>query len=225
MKIKFPKPIRAALIDMDGVLYDSMPRHARAWHKMMSEAGVNTTVDEFFLYEGMTGPATIDLIMMRERGCHVDPQEAKRLYARKAEYFVEQGEPPIMPGAADMLNALRDAGVKCVLVTGSAQHTILDRISTDYPNVFSERVTALDVTHGKPHPEPYLKGLAHAGTPLEQTIVIENAPLGVRAGKAAGLFTVAVTTGPIERQAFEDEGADMIFSSMPEFAKFLIDEL
>ena len=42
----------AALIDMDGVLYDSMPRHAQAWHKMMSEIGIQTDPDEFYLYEG-----------------------------------------------------------------------------------------------------------------------------------------------------------------------------
>jgi beta-phosphoglucomutase-like phosphatase (HAD superfamily) len=51
--------------------------------------------------------------------------------------------------------------------------------------------------------------------------VIENAPLGVRAGKAAGIFTVAVTTGPVPREAFEKEGADIIFPSMPAFADYL----
>ena len=51
--------------------------------------------------------------------------------------------------------------------------------------------------------------------------LLENAPLGVHAGKAAGLFTVAVTTGPIPREAFVSEKADAIFPSMPEFAEFL----
>ena len=60
--------LHAALIDMDGVLYDSMPWHARAWHRIMTEAGVECTVDEFFLYEGMTGPATIDLLFRRAFG-------------------------------------------------------------------------------------------------------------------------------------------------------------
>lgn len=51
--------------------------------------------------------------------------------------------------------------------------------------------------------------------------MVENAPLGVRAGKAAGCFTVAVTTGPIPREAFEKEGADLIFPSMGAFADWL----
>ena len=82
-------------------------------------------------------------------------------------------------------------------------------------------MTALDVTNGKPNPEPYLKGLAIAGIQPQEAIVIENAPLGVRAGKAAGIFTVAVTTGPVPREAFEKEGADIIFPSMPAFADYL----
>ena len=127
------------------------------------------------------------------------------------------------PSAARMLRELKRRGVRCILVTGSAQRTTLDRLDRDFPGVFAvrDRITALDVTHGKPDPEPYLKGLEKAGTRPEETIVIENAPLGVHAGKAAGLFTVAVTTGPIPREAFVSEKADAIFHSMPEFAEFL----
>lgn len=219
----FPHPVRAALIDMDGVLYDSMPWHARAWRKMFHEIGVPTDEREFFLYEGMTGQATVDTILLRETGRHSTPREARDLYRRKAAIFADEARVIPMPGADAMLRALEQAGVRRVLVTGSAQNSLLSRLDTDYPGAFetSDRVTAMDVTHGKPDPEPYLKGLAIADTDPAQTIVIENAPLGVRAGKAAGLFTVAVTTGPIERKAFVREGADMIFSSMPEFAEAL----
>lgn len=212
-----------ALIDMDGVLYDSMPYHALAWQQMMKEIGISTDSDEFFLYEGMTGRATIDLIFRRELGRDAEIEEAKRLYARKAEIFVSHGRMNVMPGAQDMIRTLMDAGIGRVLVTGSAQNSLLDRLSTDYPGAFPDdkRITALDVIHGKPSPEPYLKGLEKSGVTADEAFVIENAPLGVRAGKAAGLFTIAVTTGPIPRKAFIDEGADLIFNSMPEFAETL----
>ena len=75
---------RYALIDMDGVLYDSMPYHALAWQRMMSEQGIATDRDEFFLYEGMTGKATVDLIFRRELGRGATDEEAERLYRRKA---------------------------------------------------------------------------------------------------------------------------------------------
>lgn len=227
MNIPFPKDIDAALIDMDGVLYDSMPHHARAWHQMMKEQGISTQPEEFFLYEGMTGPATINLIFRRELGRDATPEEAEKLYARKAAIFVNSGKKDPMPGADRMLKALMRAGIPRVLVTGSAQSSLLNALNDDYPGAFPEnmRVTALDVAQGKPDPEPYMKGAEKAGTEPSHTIVIENAPLGVRAGKAAGAFTVAVTTGPIPREEFVKEGADLIFASMDEFADWLESEL
>lgn len=223
MKSTFPKNLRAALIDMDGVLYDSMPHHARAWQQMFSERGIPTVEDEFFLYEGMTGGATINHIIRRELGRDATDDEKKELYARKAELFVQSGQKRPMPGAARMLKTFMERGLDRVLVTGSAQSSLLNSLDTDYPGAFrkDKRVTALDVKHGKPDPEPYLRGAEKAGVGAENIMVVENAPLGVRAGKAAGFFTVAVTTGPIPREEFVKEGADMIFSSMEEFADCL----
>ena len=75
-------------------------------------------------------------------------------------------------------------------------------------------VTAFDVKHGKPHPEPYLMGMEKGNLHPDECIVVENAPLGVRAAKAAGICTVAVNTGPLPDSALLDEGADMLFPSM-----------
>ena len=159
------KDIRAALIDMDGVLYDSMPYHARAWHQMMTEQGIKTTPEEFYLYEGMTGPATINLIFRRELHRDATPDEKHNLYARKAELFVEMGKKKPMPGADRMLRAFEKARIPRVLVTGSAQSSLIGNLDKDYPGAFpmDKRVTALDVVHGKPDPEPYLKGVMKAG--------------------------------------------------------------
>ncbi|MCM1319299.1 MAG: HAD-IA family hydrolase [Muribaculaceae bacterium] len=211
---------QVALIDMDGVLYDSMPGHAAAWKMMMDEQGVPCTLDEFFLYEGMTGKATIELLLRQRLNRDPKPGEVEHLYALKSEYFKQQGPRKPMPGAAQMLSELMQAGVKRVLVTGSAQHSLLESLEHDYPGAFRAdmRVTALDVTKGKPDPQPYLKGLEKAGVECTQAMVIENAPLGVQAGHAAGCFTVGLTTGPVPPQALIDAGADIIFSSMQEFA-------
>ncbi|MDE5663401.1 MAG: HAD-IA family hydrolase [Muribaculaceae bacterium] len=216
-----------ALIDMDGVLYDSMPYHTLAWQQMMTEIGISTSREEFYLYEGMTGKATIDLIFQRELSRHASDEEASRLYRRKADLFVEMGRKERMRDADRMIHTLMEAGVGRVLVTGSAQNSLISRLNEDYPGAFSEdmRVTALDVKHGKPDPEPYLRGLDKAGVTADEAFVIENAPLGVRAGKNAGIFTIAVTTGPIPREAFEQEGADLIFPSMSAFADALPDLL
>ena len=68
---------------------------------------------------------------------------------------------------------------------------------------------------GKPAPDPYLMGLAKAGGLKPwQGIVVENAPLGVRAGVAADIFTVAINSGPLPDAALADEGADIVLQRM-----------
>lgn len=208
---------------MDGVLYDSMKYHTLAWQRMMEENGIHCSRDEFYLYEGMTGAATIDLIWEREKGHPCDPELRTALYARKTEIFKEIGWNEPMPGADRMLKTLVDRGIRCVLVTGSGQASLIGNLANDYPGVFTAEtmVTAHDVEHGKPNPEPYLKGLSKAGVSADEAIVIENAPLGVRAGVAAGVRTMAVCTGPIPKEKFEEEGAWGIFPSMNDFADAL----
>ncbi|MDE5794988.1 MAG: HAD-IA family hydrolase [Muribaculaceae bacterium] len=215
--------IKAALIDMDGVLYDSMKYHTLAWKQMMEENGIECSRDEFYLYEGMTGAATIDLIWQREFGRPCDPERRTALYDYKTKIFKKIGGNDPMPGADRMLRTLCDRGIKCVLVTGSGQASLIDNVRKDYPGVFGDgmMVTAHDVTKGKPDPEPYLRGLEKAGVSPDEAIVIENAPLGVRAGVAAGIRTMAVCTGPIPKKNFEDEKAWGIYPSMNDFADML----
>ena len=210
--------IKAALIDMDGVLYDSMKYHTLAWHKMMSEVGIECSREEFYLYEGMTGKATINLLFQRKYGRIAGEEEWRKLYEKKAEYFVEIGKKEVMPGANAMLQNLIDCGIDRVLVTGSAQNSLIKYIDSDFPGAFEpqKRITALDVTKGKPDPEPYLKGLEKAGVSHTNAIVIENAPLGVKSASDAGAFTIAVTTGPIPQEAMVEAGAAFVFSSMEE---------
>ena len=215
--------IKAALIDMDGTLYDSMPNHARAWKRVMDTVGVDATEDEFFLYEGETGAKTIDLMIRRAFGRPATDQEKHDLYAMKAKFFVEQPPVEVMPGAIELVKLLRNHGIDTVLVTGSGQNSLLSRLDSDFPGAFppEKRITSASVTHGKPHPEPYLKGLALAGVCPEEAIVIDNAPLGTASGHAAGIYTIGVVTGPVPRAELEGNGADIVYNSMAECAETL----
>lgn len=214
---------KAALIDMDGTLYDSMPLHARAWHQMMLEIGVEVPVDEFFRYEGRTGASTINILFNRAFHRDATQEEIQQLYHRKTELFSQM--PPVspMPGAAEMLDFLKAIDLRRVLVTGSGQSSLIDRLETDFPGAFTPelRVTSRDVTHGKPHPEPFLMAMKKAEVTPNECIVIENAPLGVEAGHAAGAFTIGVNTGPLDIRELEAAGADIVFPSMEEFARAL----
>ena len=75
-------------------------------------------------------------------------------------------------------------------------------------------VTAFDVKQGKPNPEPYLMGLRKANIQASEAIVVENAPLGVQAARAAGIFTIAVNTGPLKDEVLKEAGANLVLPSM-----------
>ena len=217
----------AALIDMDGTLYDSMPGHARAWMKVMAQIGVDVSEEEFFLYEGCTGAAVIDMLIRRRFGRPATDTEKVELYRLKTAYFAQQPPVPVMPGARQLVDTLRGNGVSTVLVTGSGQGSLLARLEEDFPGAFPPdmRVTSADVSRGKPHPEPYLKGLELAGVTADRAIVIDNAPLGTRSGHAAGIFTVGVVTGPVPRAELLANGADIVFDSMEQCAASISDIL
>ncbi len=212
----------AALIDMDGTLYDSMPHHADAWKKMADDNGIAADRDEFFMYEGRTGASTINILFNRQYGRDATPEEVKALYAQKSRNF--QAMPPVeqMPGAAELLRFLESEGISRVLVTGSGQSSLISRLNDDYPGAFlpGMRITAANTEHSKPHPDPYLKAMELAGVDAAHAIAFENAPLGVESAARSGAFTVAVATGPIPKEALYEAGADIVYDSMWQCAKF-----
>ena len=204
-----------ALVDMDGVLFDSMKNHTRAWVKLMKKNGIKCTRDEFYMYEGMTGRDIIKMKFKDGAGKNITDDEAQALYKVKTRYFTELGDVEMIDGTLSLLKALKAAGIKCVLVTGSGTQSMLDRVDADYEGIFDEqRVTAADVKRGKPNPEPYLKAMAKVNAQPNECIVLENAPLGVQAGHTAGCFTVGETTGPIAEKDMYKAGADIVYPSM-----------
>lgn len=211
---------KAALIDMDGTLYDSMGYHTLAWHRMMRDIGIDTDRNRFYLFEGMTGKATVNLLFREFLHRDATDEEVERHYARKAAYFNEMPEVSPMPGAKQLLDALTERGIKCVLVTGSGQRSLIDRLQRDFPGIFAPEmmITSADVEHGKPNPEPYLKAMQRVGVTAEEAFVVENAPLGVRSGASSGAFTIGLTTGPVPVEALVGEGADIVLPSMQSLA-------
>lgn len=221
----------AALVDMDGTLYDSMDNHATAWELMCKEAGLDVTHDEFFMYEGMTGAQTIDILMQRCRNRHATPEEREALYHRKTEIFKTLPVVKPMEGARELTEIMKEVGMRRVLVTGSGQSSLLARLDKDFPGVFEKdmRVTSRDVAHGKPHPEPFIRGMQLARVTPSQAIAIDNAPLGVKSAATAGAFTIGVVTGPVPRKELEAAGAAIVYDSMREcsaaFPQLLYDML
>lgn len=211
--------LKAVLFDMDGVLFDSMNNHATAWHEAMKQYGMHMSREEAFMHEGRTGASTINIVSQRERGHEAKEEEIKQIYETKSRLFNSLPAAAPMPGALEVLRKIQQNGLIPMVVTGSGQHSLLDKLNHYYPGIFKQKlmVTAFDVKYGKPNPEPYLMALKKAGIQANEAIVIENAPLGVRAGVSAGIFTIAVNTGPLPDATLLNEGANYLFHSMPEF--------
>ena len=212
---------KAVLFDMDGVLYDSMPNHAIAWQESMARFGIHMTADDAYATEGARGVDTIRQMVKRQQGRDIDEAEAQQMYDVKTQIFHSLPEAPIMPGVISLMEKLKEADIQCGVVTGSGQKPLIRRILQDFREYVEEPhiTTAYDVKRGKPHPDPYLMGLKKAGDLLPyEAIVVENAPLGIRAGHAAHIFTVAVNTGPLPDEDLLVAGADLIFPTMQEFS-------
>ena len=213
---------KAVLFDMDGVLYDSMPNHAIAWQQSMAKFGIEMTAEDAYATEGARGVDTIRMMVKKQQERDIDYDEAQLMYDEKTRCFHAMKEAPVMPGVRELMQQMKANGLTIGVVTGSGQRPLINRLLSDFAEYVDEAhiTTAYDVTRGKPYPEPYLAGLKKAGDlqPYE-AIVVENAPLGVRAGVAARIFTVAVNTGPLPDECLLSEGANLLFSRMTDFSE------
>src|SRR5690554_5603475 len=124
--------LKAIIFDMDGVLYDSMPAHDISWRETMDEFGLEYLPDEFYFQEGRLGKSTIDTIFLRNLKRNSTPEEEDRIYARKSELFQQYNHGRTMAGAGEVLEYVRGEGLAPVLVTGSGQPSLLNRLDTHF---------------------------------------------------------------------------------------------
>ena len=202
------KKLKAVLFDMDGVLFDSMPYHSEAWHKVMKSHGLTLSREEAYMHEGRTGASTINIVFQRELGREATQEEIESIYQEKSVLFNSYPEAKPMPGAWELLQKVKKDGLIPMVVTGSGQLSLLERLEHNYPGMFHKElmVTAFDVKYGKPNPEPYLMALKKGGIKADEAVVVENAPLGVEAGHNAIAIVeakMATPEGASDMQLYE----------------------
>jgi len=211
--------------DMDGVLFNSMPNHARAWEIVMARHGLHFTKRDCYMQEGCTSRDVIlNTYKQQMPDRQVSLEEVDAFYKEKGEMFVELGGAQPMPGAYDVLQAIKALpDTQIWLVTGSAQKTLLDQLNRAFPGIFvrERMITAFECPHGKPRPDPYLKAWEKSGLPKEECCVIENAPLGLQAARAADLFTIVVNTGPLVYDDFAPWKPDAFLPNMQAVLDYL----
>jgi sugar-phosphatase len=192
----------ALLFDMDGVLIDSTPAVARVWHRWAVERGFNA---EEVVAHAHGRPS---LTTVREYLPNSD-HEAENREVERREIADLEGVVPL-PGALDLLASL--PAERWTIVTSCTRRLAEVRLRAVGLPLPMHLITSNDITHGKPHPEPYIKGASILGFPATECIVVEDAPAGVRAGKAAGARVIGFAT-TVAESAVREAGADWILNN------------
>lgn len=204
--------IKAVLFDFDGVVAETLPYHARSWQHVLSRYGATVDPRDIALNEGQ--PA-IEILkaLVRKNNLQLSEAELHRILAEKREHYRLTTEARAYPGLRELLARLKQAGYKTGLVTGSIRANMAAAVGEEMLNEFDVVLTSEDLPRGKPHPDPYLEAARRLGVKPDECLVIENAPMGIRSAKAAGMRCVAVlsTLGP------EDlDGADYFVNAITE---------
>lgn len=214
---------QAFFFDMDGVLFDSMPNHVLAWSETLARYGIPFTARDCYLNEGRTSRDVIMLLANRHH-VPVSEEQLEIIYHEKTASYRRRGGGKPMKDIDLVLHFLEQRHIGIWVVTGGGQTDLYEQLEGFFPGIFhpEKMITAFDVKHGKPDPEPYLKAWERSHLDKSQCCVVENAPLGIKAGKAAGLFTIGVNTGALTREDLEQAGADIVFDNMAQLHQWLL---
>jgi HAD superfamily hydrolase (TIGR01509 family) len=176
---------------MDGTLVDTEPFWMAAEHKLVREFGGTWTDEDGASLVG--NPLIVSAQIIRERGGVDLPDEVivDRLVVSVTR-TVRDGHVPWQPGAHELLAELNALGIPCALVTMSYAQLAYAVVQTLPPGSFDALVTGDAVTHGKPHPEPYLIAAAKLGVSPQDCIALEDSLPGLASAEAAGCRVIGI---------------------------------
>lgn len=190
------------LFDLDGVLISSTPAVARVWRQWAVEHGFNP--DEVVA----CAHGRPSLTTIREYLPNADHEVENREVERREMEDLEGIVP--LPGALDLLRSLPED--RWTIVTSCTRPLAEVRIKAAGLPLPKKMITSNDISNGKPHPEPFLKGASALGFPATECVVFEDVPAGVRAGKGAGAKVIAFTS-TVQEFALKEAGADWVLDS------------
>jgi mannitol-1-/sugar-/sorbitol-6-phosphatase len=195
----------ALLFDMDGVLIDSTPAVARVWTRWAIDRGLDP-VKVVHMAHGRPSRTTIrDLLP--DADIDLEDREVERQEIADLDGVV------LLPGARELLDSLPPD--RWTIATSCTRALAEVRLRAAGLPIPKNMITSTDVKIGKPDPEPYLKAAAKLGFAASDCVVVEDAPAGVRSGKAAGARVIAFLT-TMSRRDLEDAGADWILQNCTE---------
>src|SRR5258708_1259494 len=182
--------IRAIIWDLDGVIIDSAEAHRLAWHRLAQDLGIPYDDAQFWATFGQRNDAIIPTLVSP-----VSPEQVKEFADRKEHYFREfvRNSIAFLPGAQELLSALKDAGYAQALATSTplANVALISDV-LDLKRYLSAFVSGETVPRSKPAPDTFLKAAAELGVEPAKSLVIEDAVAGIEAARAGGMYCIAV---------------------------------
>jgi beta-phosphoglucomutase len=211
--------VKAVLWDLDGTLVDSADFHWQAWRDICAAEGAPVTYAQFTHAFGKRN----DLILKSWLGEDIDPDRMARLSDAKEAHFRElvraNGISPL-PGVREWVTRLAGEGWRHAIATSAPREnleTLIDAM--DMRPLFGAGIAAEDVTNGKPDPEVFLIAAGRLKAAPQQAIVVEDAPIGIEAGRRAGMRTIGVSL------MHQLTHADLYVGTLPELAPDAFDRL
>ena len=202
---------RAAILDVDGTLVDTNYHHAIAWYRALRRHDVQVPVWRIHRHIGMGG----DQIVAALAGDEVEEEKGEAIREAEGELYAELiDEVAPLPGARDLLQALKERGHPVVLASSAKEEEVdhyLDLL--DARDLADGWTTSADVEATKPEPDLVRTAVQKAGG--GEAVMFGDSTWDCEAAKRAGLQTVGVLTGGFSEDDLREAGAAVVFHSVP----------
>lgn len=210
------KKFTAVLFDFDGVIGKTMGNNYRSWKYAFSKYDINIDKKEYFLLEGMT---------IKKIAEHFLRKNSKNIKAAdviakvKDRHYIKNRSFSMYSGVKNLLSYLRNKGYILGMVSGGTYKRILKSLKSRFlKKYFDVVITGDDVAGCKPNPEPYLTAAKKLSVRPSYCVAVENAPLGIKSAKRAGMYCIAVSSTLNKKYLSK---ADKIINRISELSKIL----
>lgn len=210
--------IKGVFFDLDGTLIKSMHFHFQGWKKVLSKKNVHIEKLDFYEKEG-TKLQELLKFFFNKNDIRCNNNLLENLIKEKNKYFIENNNVIFYPGVRSLVKYLKKKNFYLAIVTAGSRTRIINSISNDFLKNFDTIITGDDCKKGKPSPDPYLLSLERSKLKKSECLIVENAPLGIKAGNSARIKTVAITN-TLDKKYLKK--AKHIVSSSKEFKKLII---
>ncbi|HHH54053.1 MAG TPA: beta-phosphoglucomutase [Bacteroidetes bacterium] len=186
--------IKLCIFDLDGVIVDTAKYHYLAWKELAKEFGYDLTKQQNEKLKGVSRVQSLKLIL-QWAGVEKTEEEQKILAAKKNEQYVKliQSITPddVFPGVKEFIAELKENNI-LTSIGSASKNTRLILEKLEITDMFDYIVDGTMTTHSKPHPEVFLKSCEALDIPPKNTVVFEDAPKGIEAALAGGMYALGV---------------------------------